>query len=66
MSIDLSKVVVTTNKFEELRKSMNRCYYGTVGAGSSIGQSEVKVEAVYETLDDLLNLLSECVKPYEA
>ena len=66
MNIDLNKVIVTTNKFEELRQTMNKTYYYTpTGVGSSISPNEVKVMAVYDALDDLLKLLSECVKPYE-
>ena len=65
MNIDLNKVIVTTNKFEELRQSMDRHYYSKVGVSSSISQDEVKVMAVRDTLDSLLKLLSDCVKPYE-
>lgn len=68
MFIDNSKVLVVTNQFEEMRKKLSDGYYNSVSKSnvcSSLSPSDLKVDAIYSAVDDLLKLLSECVMENE-
>ena len=58
MNIDRSKVVVTTNKFEQLKTQFNNEYRGAYGQSDA---SMRKDSAVFDTLNELLDILSDMV-----
>lgn len=58
MNIDKSKVVMTTNKFEQLKTEFNNKY---CNASNSDYPSIAKDSAVFGTLNELLDILSEMI-----
>ena len=59
MNIDKSKVIVTTNKFEQLKEKYNNLYNRGSDAINSAGY--YKDLALHLTLSELLDILSEMV-----
>ena len=58
MNIDKSKVIVTTNKFEQLKTKFNNDYHGAYGQSNA---SMLKDSAIFNTVNHLLDILSEMV-----
>ena len=58
MNIDKSKVVMTTNKFEQLKTEFNNKYRGAYGQSDASMQKD---SAVFATLNALLDILSDMV-----
>ena len=58
MNIDKSKVVMTTNKFEQLNTKFHNKYYNS---RNSEFPSMAQDAAVFNTLSELLDILSEMV-----
>lgn len=59
MNIDKSKVMITTNKFEEIKKEFNRDY--NEPASMCFSATDIKMIAIKKAMDELLELLSEMV-----